>query len=234
MDKATIQLLQLLGLNPNEVIEYLPDHLTLSYVDGVLSLYNPELAKTKLNVDFTSGSLQHRSQQHLGGEHVIKACQIKGQKKSRVLDATCGLGTDSYLLHQAGFEVTACEKHPVVFALLKDGIKRVQSENEKVMFSLFNIDSLKMMSETNYDVIYLDPMFPHSKKSAKNKLGMQLFQQLYHNKADNALELVEKSFASDCKRVVIKRPVKADLVTTFKPTFQVKGKTSRFDAYQIS
>lgn len=234
MNKATIQQIKSLGLRPNDIFEQLPGHLTLSFDDGVLSLCDPQTPKTKLNVNFNSGGLLHRSQQHLGAEHVVKACQIKGKKTAQVLDATCGLGIDSFLLHLAGFNVEACEKHSIVYALLKDGLERLERYNEGMAFKVHNGDSLNMISESYYDVIYLDPMFPHNKKSAKNKLGMQLFQELYQNKPDNTQELIEKSFASNCQRVVIKRPTKAELVTTFKPTFQVIGKTCRFDAYQLN
>lgn len=234
MDESTIQQLKSLELDPDKVVEQLPSHLTLSYIDGVLSLYDQENPQSKLNVNFTSGELFHRSQRHLGGEHLIKACQIKGNKNARVLDATCGLGVDSFLLSQAGFEVESYEKHPVVYALLKDGLHRLKEMNASIGFTVYNQDSISIMSQSHVDVVYLDPMFPHRKKTAKNKLGMQLFQDLYQNNADNAHELISQAVKSDCQRVVIKRPTKSRLLTQFKPTFQVKGKTCRFDAYQIS
>lgn len=184
-------------------------------------------------VSFSQADLLYRAQGHLGGEHVIKACQIKGQKNIKLLDATCGLGIDSFLLHQAGFTVTAVERHSVVHALLKDALNRFENEQQCQLFRLLHQDSKSLMGHEVFDVIYLDPMFPPKRKSAKNKKGMQLFQDLNHSQSDEAVDMVEQALKAATKRVVIKRPQKAPIVTKFKPTFQIPGKTCRFDAYQV-
>ena len=125
------------------------------------------------------------------------------------------------------------EQHPVVHALLKDALVRYENEHQCELFRLLHQDSKAVMRAEAFDVIYLDPMFPSKKKSAKNKKGMQLFQDLNHSHSDEAVDMVEQALKAATKRVVIKRPQKAPMVTKFKPTFQIPGKTCRFDAYQL-
>ncbi len=222
-----------LDLDVKEITGQLPEYLSLGLSGGFLSLYDNDNSHAELSVNFSSDGLSYRSRQHLGVEHVIKACQLKGQKQTSLLDATCGLGIDAFLLHQAGFDVVACEKHPVIHALLKDGLERFEKETSRKFFTLIYGDSVKTMTQHRFDVIYLDPMFPHKKKTAKNKKGMQLFQALYRGYADDTNELVHHALEVAGKRVVIKRPKNAPIVTKFKPTFQISGKTCRFDAYQL-
>lgn len=66
------------------------------------------------------------------------------------------------------------------------------------------------------DVIYLDPMYPPSGKSAKVKKDMQLLHRLIGPDADNDLLL---STALECarKQVVIKRPKGAEPITARSP-----------------
>jgi 16S rRNA (guanine1516-N2)-methyltransferase len=217
----------------DQIQAQLPEHITLSLQDGVLCLYEQENPQSILKVDFIHGSLSYRSQQHLGAENLIKACKIKGQEHVKLLDGTCGLGTDSFLLYQAGFQVTAVEKSIITYALLKDGIDRYEQHMEEQCFQLVFDDVENQLIETDHDVIYLDPMFPAKVKSAKNKKAMQLFQRIHQNQEDDAAELLNMALNSSCKRVVIKRPSKAPVLTKSKPTFQVIGKTCRFDAYQL-
>lgn len=222
-----------LVLTADQIKAQLPENLTLSIEDGVLCLYDIDNPQSKLKVDFVGGALSYRSKQHLGAENLIKACQIKGQDTVRVLDATCGLGTDSFLLHQAGFSVTAIEKNSITFLLLLDGINRYQHDSEQSCFVLKYGNGIKQFQNHHYDVIYLDPMFPNKIKSAKNKKAMQLFQNIHQHEPDDANEILNSALRSTCQRVVIKRPTKSPILTSYKPTFQVKGKTCRFDAYQL-
>ncbi|MGJ8662006.1 MAG: class I SAM-dependent methyltransferase [Marinicella sp.] len=223
-----------LGVDVGAVEQALPNNLTLSFQDGVLSLYDLNNTQSHLCVDYVEGALSYRSRQHLGAENLIKACQIKGQPGIRILDGTCGLGTDSFLLHQAGFAVTATEKNPIIHALLLDGINRYTKQTGNGCFELNLADLTDQLQSHQYDVIYLDPMFPTKEKSAKNKKTMQLFQAIHEDEVDTAAQFLDLALHACCQRVVIKRPTKAPILTQTKPTFQVMGKTCRFDAYHIS
>lgn len=236
LERHLLSLNQYFGieLTAEQLLAQLNNHLTLSSEDGVLCLFDRENPLSKLKVDFIHGALSYRSQQHLGAENLIKACQIKGRKTISLLDGTCGLGTDSFLLHQAGFQVTAVEKNAIIYALLLDGMFRYQQHSNQQGFSLQLGDvAAGQWLEAQHDVVYLDPMFPEKPKSAKNKKTMQLFQTIHQSAADDAAQLLEQALASCCDRVVVKRPTKSPLLTKFKPTFQLLGKTCRFDAYQI-
>ena len=222
-----------LGLDATAVLNRLPDHMTLSLVDGVLSLIDSQMPAARVAVDFVSGSLAHRAGGHVGGEYLIKACQIKSLAHTHVLDATCGMGKDSFLLASSGFQVTACEQHPVVHALLTDGLVRLEQSGSSSGFTVYLQAAEQMMQQGHFDVIYLDPMFPEKSKAAKTKKDMQLFQRLHGHQTDEAAELLALALKSDSRRVVIKRPPKAPLLLNRKPTFQMGGKSCRFDAFQL-
>ncbi|MCK5648263.1 MAG: class I SAM-dependent methyltransferase, partial [Gammaproteobacteria bacterium] len=80
------------------------------------------------------------------------------------------------------------------------------------------------------DVIYLDPMFPHRKKSALVKKEMLAFQQLIgdDNDSDELLSICRQLAK---KRVVVKRPIKAPYLDAQKPSFSMNMKKHRFDIY---
>ncbi len=220
-----------LGFNPEMVLKHLDSHITLSYQDGVLLLVDKENDDNILIIDFCESRFQYRLQR-ADHEQVIKACRIKSKANLTLLDTTCGLGRDALLLQQIDFQVTACERHPVLAALLADGLRRIPDSWNT--FTLYAKDAREMMQQQSFDVIYLDPMFAESRKSAKVKKGMQLLQQLHNNQADDSEALFDAAWHSPCQRLVVKRAAKAPTINATKPTFQLKSKTCRFDIYQRS
>ena len=79
-------------------------------------------------------------------------------------------------------------------------------------------------------MVYLDPMFPHKKKSAAVKKPMKMFQTLLGHDAD-ADDLLTPALSLAAKRVVVKRPNYAPFLQDKAPTMQIKGKKHRFDVY---
>lgn len=208
-----------------------PKPLTLSVIDGVLCLYDCNQVKAKVFVDFLSGKLAFRTRRHLQGENLIKACRIKNQTTVSILDATCGLGKDAFLLYSAGFQVTATEQNAVVYQLLKDGLRRFFQAKDHTPFQLLHTQAVQQMNKQAFDVIYLDPMFPPKNKSALVKKDMQLFQQLHrHQHFDNQTLFLEAMQSAKIK-VVVKRPKNAEFITEKTPTYQIFGKNYRFDIY---
>lgn len=224
--------LNALGVNLTQLSERLPNDLTLSLSDGVLFLQDAQNPKLKACVDFLKGRLAYRSQQHINGENLVKACRIKGQNPVSVLDATCGFGKDAFLLSCAGFHVQATESHPVVYALLKDAILRMQQATGDTPFILHNAWAQSISMKTPAQVIYLDPMFPDRDKSAAVKKDMQLFHRLHSESAQEIEQLFSWAMSHARNKVVIKRPAKSKIVTPNPPTYQIKGKACRFDVYQ--
>lgn len=213
-------------------------HLELRQLD------EPKVGAVK--VDFTSDALTFR-RLHGGGkkEAIARAIGLKGQDSLQVLDATAGLGRDAFVLASLGCVVAMIERSAVVAALLQDGLDRAAVDltlaswlptrmqlchgvAKDLLGNWQNIQPPK----TRPDVVYLDPMFPHRKKSAAVKKDMRLFQQLLGPDEDADL-LLEPALALAKKRVVVKRPSSAPFLAGKKPHIEMSGKANRFDVYLI-
>lgn len=73
-----------------------------------------------------------------------------------VLDGTAGLGRDAFVLASLGCKVQMVERHPVVAALLDDGLKRAKSDPEigtwvSERMSLLHASSLDALSKLAED-----------------------------------------------------------------------------------
>lgn len=189
-------------------------------------------------VDFVEGTMAHRRRFGGGrGEAVAKAVGIKGNYLPDVVDATAGLGRDAFVLAALGCRVRMLERHPVVAALLDDGLQRGYQDAEiggwlKQRLSLIHDTSITALQrlETAPDVIYLDPMFPHRQKSALVKKEMRVFQQLVGSD-DDADALLAPARAIARKRVVVKRPDYAPPLDDATPHASIETKNHRFDLY---
>jgi 16S rRNA (guanine1516-N2)-methyltransferase len=176
---------------------------------------------------------------NLKSELIVKAASLKGRDEITVLDATAGLGTDSFLLAYAGFTVKLFESDGMIAALLRDGIERALkdprlSEAAKRL-ELFEEDSIAAMLSGRFlpDVVYLDPMFPGRTKSALVKKKFQLLQQL-EAPCDNGTELLSAAMKTGAKRIIIKRPAKGECLGGVKPDFSYEGKTVRYDCINVN
>lgn len=214
----------------------------LALVRSEDSLALHQLDEPKLGavfVDFASDALTFR-RLHGGGrkEAIAKAVGIKGETLPRVLDATAGLGRDAFVLASLGCTLDMIERSPVVAALLADGLERAaQNEtlgswlNEKMhLYHGASYDLLSTWEGETPDVVYLDPMFPHRKKSAAVKKEMRLFQQLLGPDED-ADRLLEPAMELAKRRVVVKRPDAAPWLANLKPNMAITSKKHRFDVY---
>tara|TARA_R110002167_G_scaffold111870_2_gene283986 strand:- start:1379 stop:2200 length:822 start_codon:yes stop_codon:yes gene_type:complete len=213
-------------------------HLELRQLD------EPKVGAVK--VDFASDALTFR-RLHGGGkkEAIARAIGLKGQDSLQVLDATAGLGRDAFVLASLGCVVDMIERSPVVAALLQDGLDRAAVDLTLANWLPTRMQLLHGVAKdllsnwqsiqpplTRPDVVYLDPMFPHRKKSAAVKKEMRLFQQLLGPDEDADL-LLEPALALAKKRVVVKRPTGAPFLAGKKPQIEMLGKANRFDVYLI-
>lgn len=189
-------------------------------------------------VDFVGGAMAHRRKFGGGrGEAVAKAVGVKGGYLPDVVDATAGLGRDAFVLASIGCRVRMLERHPVVAALLDDGLQRGYQDADigpwlRERLQLIHASSLAELANLTPrpDVVYLDPMFPHKQKSALVKKEMRVFQSLVgpDNDADGLLEPA-RSLAR--KRVVVKRPDYAPPLADVATQNAVVTKGHRFDIY---
>jgi len=204
-----------------------------------------------IRVDFTSGSVAHRLKFGGGsGQMIAKAVGVKISRPLNVLDCTAGLGKDAFVLASLGCRMTLLERTPTVAALLGDGLARggacddAQTRGICQSMQLIKQDSqayLQALADTGktvssgseapqFDVIYLDPMFPERSKSAQIKKDMLAFHSVVgaDPDADALLPLARQTAKY---RVVVKRPRKAPFLNQETPSYQLEGKTSRYDIY---
>jgi 16S rRNA (guanine1516-N2)-methyltransferase len=189
-------------------------------------------------VDFVSGAMAHRRRFGGGrGEAVAKAVGIKGDYLPDVVDATAGLGRDAFVLAALGCRVRMLERHPVVAALLEDGLRRGYDDPEiggwlRERLTLLHVVSQQALSEITPapDVVYLDPMYPHRQKSAMVKKEMRVFQSLVGADED-ADALLEPARRLAKKRIVVKRPDYAPPLAGVVTQSAVVTKSHRFDIY---
>jgi 16S rRNA (guanine1516-N2)-methyltransferase len=186
-------------------------------------------------VDFADSRMMHRRR---GGhnEPLGRAVGVGKRDNLQVIDATAGLGRDSFVLADLGCSVTLLERSAPVFALLRDGLARGQASEDVRVASVCNRmnllrgDSRALLPTLAADVVYLDPMFPARRKSARVKKEMWLFQQLLEAEEVDA-GLLDCALAIAGDRVVVKRPARAQPLDGRNPAFAIPGKTVRFDVY---
>ncbi len=91
------------------------------------------------------------------------------------------------------------------------------------------IDYLQQLTDA-VDVVYLDPMYPHSNKTAKVKKEMASFREIVGQDNDDE-SLLAHALAKAKYRVAVKRPKHGDCIVGPKPSLQLMGKSSRYDIY---
>ena len=171
---------------------------------------------------------------NLAGEHLVRAVKLKGVERPLVVDATAGLGEDSFLLAAAGCRVLLYEKDPVIAALLRDAWERAKRDPETSeiaeRMTVIEGDSVAALPTLDPppDVVLLDPMFPERRKTALVKKKFQLIHQL-ERPCENERELLDAAFAAKPKRIVIKRPAKGPYLAGVKPSYSLDGSAVRFD-----
>ena len=187
-----------------------------------------------------SGASAHRRKYGGGkGQSIAKAVGISSYKPT-VLDATAGLGRDGFVLATLGCDVTLIERHPVVYLLLKSGLHCAQGEAEiaDIMerMKLLQGNSIELLADwfklgyAQPDIVYLNPMFPHSSASAEAKKEMKLFRSLVGADLDEDELWAQADTIARC-RIVVKRPAKAPPLAGRAPSYSLAGKANRFDIY---
>lgn len=206
-----------------------PDHL----LDAEVSERRGGLLRVAAIADF-SDWLSRVERGACRRELLVKAAWIKGVEHPRAFDMTAGLGTDSFLLAAAGFDVELCERDETIAALLNDALARAQSDPKlSDIVSRMHVvegDSLKLLPlvSEKLDVVYLDPMFPERKKSAAVKKKFQLLHHL-EKPCSNEEEMLCCALAAHPRKVVVKRPAKGPFLAGKKPSYSISGKAVRYD-----
>lgn len=223
-----------------------PEFVVVLDEQGVSLQQTGRKAPGPIRAEFAEGAVDHRRKFGGGkGQMIAKAVGVKAGVYPKVLDATAGLGKDAFVLATLGCHLQMLERSPVVHALLADGLARAREvsayddpELAQIIarMELLAVDSqdyLAQIADDNRpDVIYLDPMFPDRQKSADVKKEMAAFHHVV-GKDEDADSLLEKALAKANYRVVVKRPRKAPFIANKTPSYQLEGKSSRYDIYTI-
>jgi 16S rRNA (guanine1516-N2)-methyltransferase len=209
--------------------------LVLHVAEERLELREANVRTGPVYIDFSA--LKHKYGVGVRRRPVDLIAKAVGAKQNlTVLDATAGLGQDAFILASYGCEVRMLERSPIVHALLEDGLER--AKNDKDLANIIQRMSLSqgdaklvlptLSQHEKPDVVYLDPMYPESGKSAAKRKEMRLFRELVGDDTD-VQDVFEMALETALNRVVLKRPLKAP--TFGKPSFITKGTTLRFDVY---
>jgi 16S rRNA (guanine1516-N2)-methyltransferase len=210
----------------------------LTLTSSYLGLQKVGSRSSPLFIDFLSPKIRFRLQQaSFKNERLVRALGLKKNTRPFIVDATGGLGRDSILLANLGFEVTMLERSPIIHALLLDGIERAKSQLPAIhRLSLIHTDAISWLSQLSPnnkpDIIYLDPMFEERKNSALPKKEMLIFHDVVGEDTD-AQSLLLTALTCARQRVVVKRPRLARPVGDIVPVYSSKGNSCRFDIYLI-
>lgn len=196
---------------------------------------------TPLVFDFLRDHQNYQRKKHRGKSELIAKALGLGKGIETVVDLTAGLAQDAFFVAQLGFHVMAVERVDAVYAALESAYKLALAEepDNAVLAKLeffhqdgkeFIKSNPRFLALTKSEVsLYLDPMFPDKKKSALPRKEMQIFRELVGADSD-AEALLEQALASGCKRVVVKRSIKApELRPGVKHRYE--GSTIRYDLY---
>lgn len=196
----------------------------------------------KLRPDFLADPNYLRPIKKGKEELIAKALGIQ-KGFDQVWDLTAGLLEDSIFLARLGFKVMALERNKTIFEVmnssLKGSLKKIENnigDSNRFRY-LHNInltcaDSIEFVSKNICPAgcsIYIDPMFPDKKKTALPRKEMRIFKEIVGADVDG-LELLQISLQSGCKRIIVKRPIKAPPLIE-KVNHSFKGTSIRYDLY---
>jgi 16S rRNA (guanine1516-N2)-methyltransferase len=167
-------------------------------------------------------------EQRLNGPFLLgRACGLERGSRLQILDATAGLGIDGLALSRRGAVVHLVERDPVLWALLKDLLRRLREPDVELTLN----DSKRLLEEEgDYDVVYLDPMFPHRRKSALPGKRMQYLGALLDQSAPFDMDVLPLAQSRARSRVVLKRRLKDPV--EMPPDWTLRGRTVRYDVYR--
>jgi len=189
-------------------------------------------------VDFISGPIAHRGKvESIRRQPLAKAIGLHVGMPLTIIDATAGLARDAFQMASWGCKVIAIERSEILFELVQDGLQRGSRHRPlaKVAsrITLIHGDSIGKLSSLcsihHPDVIYLDPMYPESRKSAAVKKEMRICRALVGDD-DDSVELCSAARATGVRRVVVKRHRLAPPLCG-APSMCIRGTRIRFDVY---
>ena len=173
------------------------------------------------------------------GQNLAKAVGMKSNKNRNIIDATAGLGYDSFILASLGAKVTLIERSQKMHELLQNGINEGISfggEIEKIInrMELLFGDSKDILPKLTPEVIMIDTMYKERKKTALVKNNMRLVREIVGPDTDY-IELLEVALNCAKNRVVLKQPRYAEPIKDIKKcSHQIIGRNIRYDIFMTN
>ena len=193
-----------------------------------------------LKCSFIEGPLLHRLKYGKGrGQNLARAVGMKSNKNRNIIDATAGLGYDSFILASLGAKVTLIERSEKMHEILQNGINEGVSfggEIKKIInrMDLLFGDSKDILPKLSPEVIMIDTMYKDRKKTALVKNNMRLVREIVGPDSDY-VELLKVALNCATNRVVLKQPKYADPIREIrKCSHQILGKTIRYDIFMTN
>ena len=193
-----------------------------------------------LKCSFIEGPILHRLKYGRGrGQNLAKAVGMKFNKNRNIIDATAGLGYDSFILASIGAKVTLIERSQKMYELLQNGIDEGMSfggEIEKIInrMELVFGDSKDILPKLTPEVIMIDTMYKDRKKTALVKNNMRLVREMVGPDSDY-IELLKVALNCAKNRVVLKQPRYAEPIKEIrKCSHQILGRTIRYDVFMTN
>ncbi|MFL2710553.1 MAG: class I SAM-dependent methyltransferase [Gammaproteobacteria bacterium] len=202
--------------------------------DGLSYIKDASFPRERLHVDFLKGKLAWRIKrsQHEGN---LKKALGKPKRTLSIFDATAGLLSDSMIFLSLGHKVVALEQSKIIYSLVNDALDRAGNKISYLKnLTFINEDSIAFYKKNyeNFDVIYLDPMYPIIKKNTKKTGNIEHIKKIleYEELKKEDSEIIEEFLKCKFKKIILKRPLKSKK-TYSNINYQVKGKTTKFDIY---
>lgn len=163
---------------------------------------------------------------------LIEVCQL--QEGMSFLDCTLGLGSDSivasFIVGDSG-KVTSIEQNKYIAYIVKDGLKRWDTNNEQMNEALRRIevihmeaiDFLQTLENNSYDVVYLDPMFETHIDESTHLDPLMNFA--YFKTLDE--QLIKECLRVAKNRVILKDHYESSLFKKYSFVQQIR-KTAKF------
>ena len=193
-----------------------------------------------LKCSFIEGPILHRLKYGRGrGQNLAKAVGMKFNKNRNIIDATAGLGYDSFILASIGAKVTLIERSQKMYELLQNGIDEGKSfggEIEKIInrMELVFGDSKDILPKLTPEVIMIDTMYKDRKKTALVKNNMRLVRDIVGPDSDY-IDLLKVALNCATNRVVLKQPRYAEPIKEIREcSHQILGKTIRYDVFMTN
>lgn len=201
------------------------------YNNDQIGLLNKKISNTIWYLDLNK-TAKKLTINNLKKHPLSQAVGLKN-KACLVYDLTAGFMKDSVFFAALGHNVVASEINPIIFSIISKANEKLKQETDLNNIKVILQDGEDLLHTNEQpDIIYIDPMFPTSSKSALAKKSMQFLQHITNTQQADYTSLLELAIETAKKKVIVKRPQKGPYLSGIKPSIEISSKQStRYDVY---